>query len=141
MVQLVTGCLGVENLQAALILGDDDRASGAPSASWERRSLYLGRDLRRHRAGHLKFGAVAFFLRPCRGPRNCGGLARQEEDQRPVKLAADCNPGGRLRLTASPGSRREIRLPVWRNDRFQAQLLDPKAEFRDTRFRLDPPGT
>ncbi len=134
MVQLVTGSLLVENLQAALILGMMT-ALWRFGASGERRSLYLAAILG-GTALATKFGAVA-FLAPAAVCAAVEVWRGRKKTSARWGLAA-----GLLLLTAAPPYgiawvKTGNPLFPFGNDRFHSPLLDPKAEFRDTRFH-DP---
>jgi putative flippase GtrA len=134
IVQLVTGSLLVENLQAAFLLGMMT-ALWRFGGSGERRSLYLAAILG-GTALATKFGAIA-FLAPAvvcaavevwRGRKRTAarwGLAAG------LLLLAAAPPYGIAWIkTGNP-------LFPFGNDRFHSPLLASKAEFRDTRFH-DP---
>ena len=132
MVQLVTGSLFVENLLAAFLLGMMT-ALWRFGASGERRFLYLAAALG-GTAMATKFGAIAFLVPALvcaavevwRHRKQSGarwGLALG------LLLLAAAPPYGIAWLkTGNP-------LFPFRNDKFHSPQLDPKAEFRDLRFR------
>jgi glycosyltransferase involved in cell wall biosynthesis len=134
MVQLVTGSLFVENLLTAFLLGMMT-ALWRFGESGERRFLYLAAALG-GTAMATKFGAIAFLVPALvcaavevwRHRKRSGarwGLALG------LLLLAAAPPYGIAWLkTGNP-------LFPFGNDRFHSRQLDPKAEFRDLRFR-DP---
>jgi glycosyltransferase involved in cell wall biosynthesis len=134
MVQLVTGSLLVENLQAALLMG-------MMTALWrfggagERRSLYLAAALG-GTALATKFGAIAFLVPAFAYAAVEVWRARKSTGARWGLAAA------LLLLAAAPPYaiawvKTGNPLFPFRNENFHSRLLDSKAEFRDTRFH-DP---
>src|ERR1035437_6629920 len=134
MVQLVTGSLFVENLLTAFLLGMMT-ALWRFGESGERRFLYLAAALG-GTAMATKFGAIALLL-PALVCATVEVWRRRKQSGARWGLAV-----GLLLLAAAPPYgiawlKTGNPLFPFRNDKFHSRQLDPKAEFRDLRFR-DP---
>jgi hypothetical protein len=134
MVQLVTGSLLVENLQAALVLGMMT-ALWRFGGSGERRSLYLAAILG-GTALATKFGALAFLV-----PAVVTAAVEVWRGRKKTTARWGLAAGLLLLAAAPPYGIAWVKtgnpLFPFGNDRFHSRLLDSKSEFRDTRFH-DP---